>query len=259
MKAALSSTTLRTFTPDELVDAAACLGYEAVETWSELLWESGVDPAALGRSARERGLALSIHGPSRDLNVTSRNAGIRRESRAQYMRSLEDAAGMEAGIVNLHPGALSSSHDRAEDFIPEMTEYAGELAEATGRLGLRAALELMEARTGEYVTAIPAAAAIAREVNHPALGITVDLAHLLYSGESTATKGFESSIIHLHLSGSTRERVHVPLAEGVYDLRPPLLEIEKFFGGIAATESFAPGRAVETAGENLRAFERLLA
>jgi hypothetical protein len=33
----------------------------------------------------------------------------------------------------------------------------------------------------------------------------------------------------------------------------------KFFGGIAAIESFAPGRALETAGENLRELNRLLA
>jgi sugar phosphate isomerase/epimerase len=181
MKAALSSTTLRGFSPAELAGTAERLGYEAVEIWSELLWESGEEVAALGKSIRGKNLGLSIHGPSRDLNVTSLNPGIRNESRAQYMKSLEDAARMEAEIVNLHPGAFSSSHDTAEAFIPEMTDYAGEIAEAAARLGVRVALEVMEVRSGEYVTDIPTAAGIARGVNNSAFGITVDLAHLLSS------------------------------------------------------------------------------
>ncbi|MEE9255933.1 MAG: sugar phosphate isomerase/epimerase family protein [bacterium] len=258
MKLALSSTTLRTFSPTELAGAAERLGYGAVEIWSELLWASGEDIAALGRRVREKNLALSIHGPSRDLNATSLNAGIRRESRAQYMRCLEDAARMEAAIVNLHPGAFSTSHDRAEAFIPEMTGYAGELAEAGVRVGVRVALEVMEVRAGEYITDIPAAAEIARAVNSPAFGITVDLAHLLSGGLSTDTKGFEPLIAHVHVSGSTKDRVHVPLAEGIYDLRPPLVEIKKFFTGICAIESYAPEREMETAGENRREFERLI-
>lgn len=259
MKAALSSTTLRTYSPEELARAAVRLGYEAVEIWSELLWESGEEAAALGKSIKDKNLLLSIHGPSRDLNVTSLNSGIRRESRAQYMKCLEDAARMEAGIVNLHPGAFSSSHDKAETFIPEMTDYAGELAETAARLGIRVALEVMEVRSGEYVTDIPTAAGIARKVNNPAFGITVDLAHLLSSWVPIEIKGNEPLIFHVHVSGSTEEQVHVPLAEGIHDLRAPLLELSKFFGGICAIESYSPDRELAAAGENLAEFRRLLA
>ncbi len=52
MKDALSSTTLRSLSPGELVDAAERLGYQAVEIWSELLWASGEGPAALGKAVR---------------------------------------------------------------------------------------------------------------------------------------------------------------------------------------------------------------
>ncbi len=259
MKPALSSTTLRSFPPGEIVLAAQRLGYGAAEIWAELLWDSGEGPAAVGKLARERGLALSVHGPSRDLNVTSLNEGVRRESRAQYLKSIEDAARMEAEIVVIHPGSLSSSHDRPEDFAAAMTEYAGELAGEAGRLGVRIALEVMESRPGEYVTGVPAAARIARGAAHPALGVSVDIAHLLYSGVPVEIEGFEPLITHVHLSGSTGERVHVPLAEGIYDLAAPLCAIGKFFGGIAAIESYAPGREMETAAENKKEFDRLMA
>ena len=158
MNAALSSTTLRGYSLRALAEAAVRLAYDAVEFWSELLWESGEEVAALGKSIKNKNLLLSIHGPSRDLNVTSLNQGIRRESRAQYMKSIEDPARMEAGILNLHPGAFSSSHDKAEAFIPKMTDYADELAVTAARPGIRVALEVKEVRTDEYVTDIPTAA-----------------------------------------------------------------------------------------------------
>ena len=50
MKAALSSTTVREYSPRALAEAAVRLAYDAVEFWSELLWESGEEVAALGKS-----------------------------------------------------------------------------------------------------------------------------------------------------------------------------------------------------------------
>ncbi len=258
MKLALSSTSLRSSTPRAVVEAARRLGYEAVEIWTEHLWDAGEDPAALGRLAAERRLAVSLHGPSRDLNVTSSNPGIRRESRAQYAKALEEAARIGARIVNLHPGSLSSSHDRAEDHRRLMAEYGAELAGEAARLGVGVALEIMERRRGEYVTDLPAAAGLVRAVNHPAFGLTLDVAHLLSGGQAVETEGFEPLILHVHLSGSTRERVHVPLAEGIYDLRPALARLRRFYSGIVAIEGYARGREMEAAGENKRTFDRLL-
>ncbi len=258
MKLALSTTTLRSHPPGEVVAAAARMGYGAVEIWAEHLWAAGTDPAALGNEAREKGLEVSLHGPSRDLNVTSSNAGIRRESRLQYQKSLEDAARMGARIVNLHPGALSGSRDDPEDFTRRMIDYGASLAEEAGRLGLTVALEIMERRKREFVTDIPAAARIARGVDSPSFGLTVDLAHLLYSGAPVEIEGHESIIFHVHISGSTRERVHVPLAEGIYDLKDALARLRPFFRGIVVVESYAREREMQAAGDNKREFDQLM-
>ena len=69
----------------------------------------------------------------------------------------------------------------------------------------------------------------------------------------------EPLITHVHLSSSTGEKVHVPLAEGIYDLAAPLGAIGKFFGGIAAIESYSPGKELESAAENKKEFDRLMA
>jgi hypothetical protein len=50
VNAALSSTTLRGYSLRALDEAAVRLAYDAVEFWSELLWESGEEVSALGKS-----------------------------------------------------------------------------------------------------------------------------------------------------------------------------------------------------------------
>lgn len=258
MKLALSSTSLRSHTPRQQVEAAARIGYDAIEVWAEQLWDSDENPDSIGRYARKLGLEISLHGPSRDLNVTSSNRGIRHESRTQYKKSLEDAARMNAKIVNLHPGSLSSTQDNPTKYIDGMAEYAAELGEEARRMGLVIGLEIMERRRGEYLTDIPSGARIAREVNNPALGITVDLAHLLHSSVPVDVEGNESTIVHVHISGSTDEKVHVPLADGKFELKEALLPLVSFFRGIVTVEGYVKEKEIESALENKRTFDRLL-
>ena len=145
-----------------------------------------------------------------------------------------------------------------EDFTRRVIDYGASLAEEAGRLGLTVALEIMERRKREFVTDIPAAARIARGVDSPSFGLTVDLAHLLYSGAPVEIEGHESIIFHVHISGSTRERVHVPLAEGIYDLKDALARLRPFFRGIVVIESYAREREMQAAGDNKREFDQLM-
>lgn len=105
MKIAASTTTTRELPLLETLGIVRDLGYDALEIWAEHLWEQGVDPGRLGAETAARGLALSVHGPTRDLNVTSANPGIRAESQRQYFAALDDAAALQASVVVFHPGA----------------------------------------------------------------------------------------------------------------------------------------------------------
>lgn len=258
MRPALSTTSLRSFAIRDAVEAAHRLDYAGVEIWAEHLWARGEDPVALGRQAAGYGLAVSVHGPSRDLNVTSTNPGIREESQRQYYRALEDAARLGASVVVFHPGALSSSRDRPEDYWPRLTGFFAELGRAAGGLGITVTVENMEERPGEFVTHPGDVARLVDAAATSALGLALDIAHLLFNRKPVDLAGLEGYIRHVHLSGSTTTLAHVPLADGLYDLRPPLRQLARFYTGIIAIEGYVSEREMQSVEENRRTFDRLV-
>jgi sugar phosphate isomerase/epimerase len=258
VRIAASTTTTRDLPLIDALDAARDLGYDAVEVWAEHLWDQRMAPARLGAEARARGLALAIHGPTRDLNVTSSNTGIRVESQRQYLAALDDAAAMGAEVVVLHPGALSSSGDDPAAFWPPLEAFFHEVAVQAETLGLRVGIENMERRHLEFVTTPHLVADLLRRINSPWLGITLDVAHVLYNGDGLVLDGLEPHVYHVHLSGSTREKVHVPLDDGVHDLAAAVGRLLKFFRGIVAIEGYVRGRERETLARNRRAVARWL-
>lgn len=259
MRPALSTTSLRSFTVRASIEAAHRLGYAGIEIWAEHLWSGGESPAALARLAAAHGLVVTVHGPSRDLNVTSSNPGIRSESRRQYRQALEDAARLGARIATFHPGARSSSRDSPDDYWVPMVDFFGGLGAAGARLGVLVAVENMEERPAELITDPRAVARLVDAVGDGRLGLTLDVAHLLFNRKPIDLVGLEAYVRHVHLSGSTETLVHVPLAEGVYPLGPALARLGRFYTGIVAFEGYAPGREMETVEANRRAYDRLLA
>lgn len=250
MRIGASTTTTRELPLAEALDAVGTLGYAALEIWVEHLWEQGAAPDRLAADASARGLALTVHGPTRDLNVTSANNGIRTESQRQYLAALDDAARLRAEVLVLHPGATSSAGDDPEAFWPPLEEFFGRIAERAAALGPRVGIENMERRRSEFVTHPALVARLLDRIGHPTLGLTLDVAHVLFNNDVMALDGLESHICHVHLSGSTREKVHVPLREGIFDLRPALGGLARFFQGIVAIEGYVRGRARETLAEN---------
>jgi len=259
MNPVLSTTSLRTVATNEAIAIASRLQYAGLEIWSEHLWARGDDPEAVGARAAAAGLALTVHGPGRDLNVTSANPGIREESRRQYRAALEDAGRLGARVVTFHPGSLSSSRDDPRDYWPPLVDFFRELTQAASRDGIIIGVENMEERPGEFFTDPADIARLVQDVAAPGLGLTLDIAHLLFNHKPVRLEGFEHLVRHVHLSGSTARLAHVPLGEGIYDLRPPLQALGVFYTGFVAIEGYAAGRELETVEANRAVFERLVA
>jgi len=258
VKIAASGSTTRELPIPEAIALAADLGYHAFEVWVEYLWDQDVPPARVGQAAAARELVLSLHGPQRDLNITSTNAGIRTESRRQYLAALDVAAELGAPIVVLHPGAMSSTGDDPAAFWPLLEDFLYTAGERAARLGLRVGVEHMERRRLEYATTPELVIAMLRRLGHPALGLTLDLAHQFFNGDELRLDRVLPHVIHVHVSGSTRDRVHVPLAEGIHPLRPALAALQQAFGGVAVIEGYVRSRARETLADNLRVMTALL-
>lgn len=258
MKPGLSSNHFRSFSVTRAIDVASHLGYAGVEIWIEHLWEAGEDPDFVRRLAETRGLILSVHGPICEVNVTSRNAGIREESRRQYHRAIEDGARLGASVVVLHPGALSPGDDSTNSYWTALTECFEALAGVADRLSVKIGIEHMERKPGECVVHPSDVLSLVHRIGSSSLGLTLDIAHLLFSGLAADFHALGVHLFEVHISGSTERQPHVPLREGIYDLQSPLRTLAAFYDGIVIIEGRVPGKEMETVVSNRQVFEELL-
>lgn len=217
-------------------------GFQASEVWAQHLWESDTSPQTLAGRARELGLALSLHAPSYDLNPLSSNPEVRAISRRQVLESLETAAAIDARMVVVHPGALSSTTDNPEEYWARLEDYAISLDERARMLGLRIGIEAMEKKRLQFVTDLNALDRLTGilEKNHlERTGITLDVAHAATIGDPLEFIQRAPRMVHAHLSDSSPSKTHALMGEGNLNLEaiiPALLERLQDAPGLIAIE-----------------------
>lgn len=258
MKPGLSSNHFRSFSVMHAMNVASRLEYAGVEIWIEHFWETREDAWAVRRFAESRGLVLSVHGPIWEVNVTSRNAGIREESRRQYHRAIEASTHLGASLVVLHPGALSPGDDSIDSYWEALVECFEGMAEAAGRHSIKVGIEHMEKKPRERIVHPTDVLSLVNSIGSPSLGLTLDVAHLVFSGQTVDFPSLEPHLFNVHISGSTNLQSHVPLREGVYDLRPHLRALSTIYDGIVIIEGRVPGKEMETVVSNREVFEDLV-
>ncbi len=245
------------------LEGVASSGFRASEVWSQHITDTQTDPHQVLKRARALGLALSLHAPNYDLNPLSSNPEIRSISRKQVMNAVELAATLEAKVVVVHPGALSSTTDDVEDYWRRLEEYTVQLDAKASALGLRIAIEAMEKKKLQFVTTIPSLERLANLleiVQSEHVGIALDVAHAGTIGDPMEFLKKVPRVIHAHLSDTSSEKTHALLGEGRLDLptiipallqringQPGLIAIE---GRLANDES----RALHTAAAYLERF-----
>ena len=242
----------------EALEAIARAGYATAEVWIEHLWWSGETPSEIARQARSLDLGLTVQAASYDLNITSSNPGIRQESLRQINLSIAMAAEMEARVVVVHPGRLSSSRDRVEDFWGPLLDCTRQIDEWATQHGVPVGLELMERRPKQFFITPEDGA---RLMAHPwtNLKLTVDIAHLRTFGDPVALieRIDPAWIAHVHLSDSLPHQTHVPLGQGDMDLAGALSALAARYDGLVSLEGYVPGRGEEVVAANLAYLRRL--
>lgn len=224
------------------LDGIAKAGFSAAEVWASHISETRVSPLLVKQRATELGLTLSLHAPSYDLNPLSSNTDIRSLSRRLVLDSLEVAAQLEAKIVVVHPGALSSSTDDPQEYWGRLEEYVVQLDARASHLGLTVAIEAMEKKRLQFVTSISSLdqlALLLDSVNAKQVGICLDIAHAGTVGDPEEFLAHVPRVVHFHLSDTSDEKTHALLGEGRLDLAtiiPKLLERIANTTGLIAIE-----------------------
>lgn len=252
----LSAPLLWAHATEEILDAARDLGYDGVELWAYQLLRDGDDAAALGGKARSRGLRLTLHALSWDLNPSSHLDVIRAASLEALHQSVELASALGAGLVVMHPGHTTAPYDSAETYWPRLVAAIREIADSAAAHAIRVGVEHMEPRQGEYVITAADINYLVREVDRENVGAVVDIAHIPWGEDERAFIAQIERLVHVHVSDADEARLHLPLGQGARDLARALGALHGFSGTVTL-EGFSIGAGRDLARWNKARFEEL--
>ncbi len=252
----LSAPLLWAHTADEILDAARDLGYDGVEVWAYQLLRDATDAVLLGEKARSRGLMLTLHALSWDLNPSSSLEPIRAASLEALHQSVDAAARLGAGLVVMHPGHTTAPHDSAEMYWPRLIGAVREIADDAAGHGIQVGVEHMEPRQGEYVITAADINYLVREVDRANVGAVVDIAHIPWGEDEKEFIAQIERLVHVHLSDADEATLHLPLGQGARDLAGALRALHGFRGTVTV-EGFSIGAGLDLARWNKARFEEL--
>ena len=155
----------------EKLDAAATIGFDAVEIFENDLLTFDGTPAEVRRIAGDLGLAIVLYQPFRDFEAMPEPQRARNLDRAERKFDVMQALGTDLVLVcsNTLPAAIDDDARAAADLA--------EMAARAAARGLRVGYEALA--WGRHVNRWRHAWNIVQRGDHPALGLIVDSFHTL--------------------------------------------------------------------------------
>ena len=177
LRKAIATVALSGTLADKL-EAAALVGFDAVEVMeADLLSFDGM-PSDLRAMAEDLGIALDLYQPFRDFEAMPEPQRTRNLDRAERKFDVMGELGVELVLVcsNTQPATLDDDARAAADLR--------EMAERAARRGMRVGFEALS--WGKHVRRWKHAWRIVEMADHPALGLIVDSFHTLALGDDPA-------------------------------------------------------------------------
>ena len=162
----------------EKLEAAATIGFDAVEIFENDLLTYDGSPADVRRIAADLGIAIVLYQPFRDFEAMPEPQRARNLDRAERKFDVMQALGTDLLLVcsNTLPAALDDDARAAADLA--------EMAARAAARGLRVGYEALA--WGRHVNRWRHAWNIVRQADHPALGLIVDSFHTLAVNDDPA-------------------------------------------------------------------------
>jgi 4-hydroxyphenylpyruvate dioxygenase len=170
LKKSIATVSLSGTLPEKL-EAAASVGFDAVEIFENDLLTFDGSPDDVRRISTGLGLELCIFQPFRDFEANPEAARGRSLDRAERKFDVMQALGTDLVLVcsNVQPSAINDDERAAADLR--------EMAERAAKRGLRVGYEALA--WGRNVNRWRHAWKIVQRADHPALGLIVDSFHTL--------------------------------------------------------------------------------
>lgn len=238
MKFGIASRLLWSYSLQDVIAIAESLHFDGVEIWAEHYIRDKGKKTRLTIS--QSSLIVTLHAFSYDINITSMNKRIRRESMSQMFESLRYAHEVGANCMVVHPGRISSSKDMFKDYWAMQIDSLAEIVEKAKQIGMDVNMEIMEPRNKELVTTPEMANDILHAISMKNFGITLDLSHAQLKGGPLEFSRRLKKISHVHLSDTKGGNPHCLLGEGDLDVFGALKELKKRYDGLVIIEGWNP-------------------
>lgn len=238
MKFGIASRLLWSYPLHEVITIAESLHYDGVEIWAEHYLRDKGKKTRLTIS--QSSLIVTLHAFSYDINITSMNKRIQRESMSQMFKSLRYAHEVGANCMVVHPGRISSSKDFPEKYWTIQIDSISQIVLKAEEIGMDVNMEIMEPRSKELVTTPEMANDILHAISRKNFGITLDLSHAQLKGSPLEFIRRLEKISHVHLSDTKGGNPHFLLGEGDLDVFGALKELKKRYDGLVIIEGWNP-------------------
>nr|BAL57005.1 hypothetical conserved protein [uncultured prokaryote] len=254
--------------PLRVLEIGRRAGFTALELGSYTFWPQALTSAqedALRSAVRSDGLALSIHFIHRGVDLGAHEEGARLHFLRQLQETVRLAGRLGAGVIVVHlgyvtrpvpPEHLPSARREARALALDTLGRTAPLAEGEGVL---LCVENLHLRPNEVLLSYQDYVDFIREVDSPAIALTLDFGHAHVSmGIEQAIATFRPLIRHLHLHDNTGERdAHGEIGAGTIPFAryTPFL---KQFDGIGAFEVRDARDEEGAVLRSLHALQRLL-
>jgi sugar phosphate isomerase/epimerase len=229
MRLLASSVLMYAYPLSEIIPLAHEWGYDGIEVWHFHLLQTGEKAADVARLARQHNMYLSVHALSWDLNYTSRLEKVREASLQALENSIRLTHELGAETVVVHPGRVTIPMEDPEESWPDLIEGTRRLVACAQKEQVKFSIEIMEHIPREFFINPPDAARLVKEINSPALSVTVDSAHVPWDQDLVSYFQAAPCVEHVHISDSTSKKLHLPLGKGERDHTDFLRYISKHF------------------------------
>ena len=190
------------------------------------------------------GIEYSMHGPCWDINPASANPGHRDDVVAHYRKGIQLASEIGARTMVVHSGWKSDTKLSGRDALNYSADTIAKCVPEAERLGITLAVENVGYGALNMFSGIEDWIGIAKTINSPSVGLTLDVGHAVLEGfdPAAAVMAAGSQLKHVHLhSNMGKSDDHLRLDRGVVDFAPIVAALRQIeFVGHASIEIYAP-------------------
>ncbi|UFT99706.1 sugar phosphate isomerase/epimerase [Radiobacillus kanasensis] len=223
----LSSTLCWAYPINDVLRIAKQLEYSGVEVWAEQVWYHDTTIESIIQTNQICGIDISLHAANWDLNITSLNKGIQKQSIREIEKSIVLAQQIGANSVTIHPGKMTLESDWLDYHYQLLIENLQHLAQFSNQAGVELSLELMEPKEKEMIMSPEQINRLLEELPSN-VSTTFDAAHVPITEDILDYFKRTNRINKVHVSDSNEYVNHLPLGTGSANIDPFLEELLSF-------------------------------